>query len=144
MKKVFECRCDGIPIAQPRPIVKKKGKAISNHGKVVGWKNILSYCFMAEMSKRCRFTNIVFPLTSPLTMSLVFEMPPPRTVKKPDGGLHLQTPDLDNLTKAVKDELEKSEVVKNDSQIAEYVEPFKKIWSNNPGVTIILFEGDST
>ena len=147
MKLIFDYFIAGTPAPQPRPrtFINKAGRSqtISNSSnRIKQWKSELSAGFLQLKASEPHLHNI----TGALSLSLVFYMPQPKKGKK-DALCHLNKPDLDNLTKAVKDVMEDCEIIMNDSQIWQYVEPFKKRWAVkglglNPGVHIRLFSED--
>ena len=143
MNLLFECFIPGTPVPQPRPRV-FKSRAVSNIGRIKTWKEIMGIYIKIEAQK----TTAELPVTEPVTMSLQFLMPVAKSRLKHNIGStpHTQTPDLDNVTKAVKDCLEDCGIIKNDSLIWRYTPPYEKIWvpkDEEPGIKIKLYGGEN-
>lgn len=58
------------------------------------------------------------PMTGPISLTAIFFMPKPRTVKR---RLPTVAPDLDKLVRAIGDACTKSGIIEDDSQICEIV-----------------------
>lgn len=144
---VYDINVNGEPKAQPRArafAFKPKGGGkpmirMYDPATAEGWKGILG----AEAQKL-----IPDPLLGPVTMSISFYMPRPkshyRTGKRSDElkdnapGAHVGKPDLDNLEKAVMDAFTVAGVWRDDSQV--YRKTAVKMYSEHPGAEITIEE----
>ena len=132
----------GIPKAQPRPRAfynKHIGQArVYEAGTAEAWKGAIALAAKQYLPSS--------PLTGPLSVSLMFFMPRPkshyRTGKhsdelRPDAPeWHSGKPDRDNLEKAVLDSLTHIGMWKDDGQVC--TGPVDKKYSNKPGALITI------
>jgi len=133
----FAWRVYGIPKSQPRPRLGRGGFAY-NPPTAKAWKRAIKRLLASEGYPE-------EPLTGPVTMSLMFRMPRPPSHYLRGGGLkkstkreHLQTPDIDNLVKAVLDAMTDLGVWVDDCNVI-HLEVHKR-WSRpeDAGVSIDL------
>ena len=130
---------EGIPKAQPRPrAAHHKGHVrVYDPGTAEGWKGRI-----AMQAIHCRPE---FPHLGAVSIELTFQMPRPKNhfgTGKNTGELkdsspfkHLSKPDIDNLEKAVLDELTMLGFWRDDSQITD-LGSRKRYTKGKPGVVI--------
>lgn len=103
---------------------------------VIAWKRCIESAIQEAM--RGGFDMIKRPNGAGL--GLLFFFLRPKSKPKKEGMIHTVRPDLDNLLKAVKDAM-KGVILEDDSQINQYLEPFKKEYTlDNPRLEIRLVE----
>jgi Holliday junction resolvase RusA-like endonuclease len=78
------------------------------------------------------------------TLNVTFGIPYPITVKggkkaRIEGKIHIQKPDLDNLTKGMKDALTQSGTLLTDDSTICFLHA-SKLWTNSEGYIIFLLE----
>ena len=98
----YSWRVYGTPKGQPRPRLGRRG-SVYNPPTAKAWKQSIKRLLAAEGYPE-------EPLTGPVSVSLLFRMGRPPShylksgrLKKATKREHLQTPDIDNLSKAVLD-----------------------------------------
>jgi Holliday junction resolvase RusA-like endonuclease len=119
------------PFAKQRPRFARKG------GRVYTPKPTLDYEAMVAALLR---DAIPEPLTGPVRLAIYahFKIAKSWSAKKKDDLIwtpHLQTPDLDNIVKAISDAAN-GIAFKDDSQIADLV--CKKVWSHTDQVLVTI------
>jgi Holliday junction resolvase RusA-like endonuclease len=92
--------------------------------------------FKKEFVLKCRQKGVT---DLPEVFGVIFHIPMPESWSKKkkremNGRPHQQTPDLDNLIKAVKDAL-----ASDDSHVYKYPHAEKR-WSLEPSITLIIFD----
>jgi Holliday junction resolvase RusA-like endonuclease len=98
----------GIPKAQPRPRVTRKGHAY-NPDTAKEWKQAVQAAFLPLRKGT---------IDEPATLEVWFYMPKPQSMKKTDDRVpHIKKPDTDNLLKAVMDALSDIRVWRDDSVV---------------------------
>lgn len=112
---VYVC---GTPKGQPRPRAFSRGghARVYDPGTAEGWKSEIALAVRPWAGRR---------FAGPLRVILDFQMPRPKHHFRSDGTLragaanlwHIQTPDLDNLAKAVCDCLTAIGVWRDDAQV---------------------------
>jgi len=125
----------GKPVAQGRPRAARRGKFITLYdpAKSRSWK--------AQIVEQVRNQLTNQPLLSgPISLTLIFYMPKPKSLPKKKALYHVKRPDLSNLEKAVEDALN-DVVYIDDSQVFEK-HSYKIYASENlrPGVKIEITE----
>lgn len=134
---VFDCFVPGEPVAQGskkafllnekqlrqnlpvRPII---NIVEANDKELRPWREMMRIVFNARMHSRC-----VATIDGPLSLSVVYILPRLGKHGKKEGRIWADTSfDMDKLTRAVKDSLQSSGVIVNDSRVCEYREPFYK------------------
>ena len=123
---------EGRPIAQPRPRMTKGGHVYTPEGKVRPWKEAIAAACRAKMDR---------PFQGGVRVHLRFLMPLTKleAKKKPaDRVPHCKKPDIDNLTKAVLDAIQKI-AFGDDAQVA-FFSADKVICAHGdePGVQVFL------
>jgi crossover junction endodeoxyribonuclease RusA len=140
-KHLFTIRADGMPKGQPRPRAFSRGgkAAVYDPGTAEGWKSAV-----AESAKDLAGGAIIHPLS----VTLTFFMPRPKSHYRTYGGLknsfpvfmHDRKPDADNLAKAVLDALTAIRVWQDDDQVCELT--IRKYWEQRgthaPGCVIAV------
>ena len=144
MYQIFTAVIYGDPIAQPRTKAVKRGKFAGVYNpqppKLVVWRDNIAR--KAQEAVADGFQMIRKPI--PVGLSLVFYFIRPKSKPKKQGNSHVVKPDLDNLTKLVKDALS-GVLIEDDSQVDEYLPPFKKEYvTDQPRVEITLIEKPAT
>lgn len=132
---------EGIPKPQPRPrAAHVKGHArVFDPGTAEGWKGRIA---MEAVNHRPEISHL-----GAVSVELTFRMPRPKShfgTGKNEGKLkdsapfkHLGTPDIDNLEKAVLDELTMLGFWRDDSQITDLAGR-KRYTKGRPGVDISI------
>lgn len=142
----YTARIVGTPIPQPRHRV---GAGFSGHPRaylppdhpVHAWKQVIVFGWRSSGQRA--------PLAGQLELRLTFRLPRParhygkgrnasRLLPSAPAG-HAQTPDVDNLTKAVMDALTTARAWADDAQVAFLT--VSKVWCSPgeaPGVLIVL------
>lgn len=120
---ILEFSVEGEPKAQPRPRLKRHGRAYNPRG-ADAWKKLVALKFREAKSK----VRLHLPVEGPvgIEMDFVFARPPGHfrqkdgqrieAIKRAAPRYHVQTPDGDNLAKAVMDTLTRERLWKDDSQ----------------------------
>lgn len=132
----------GTPVAQPRPRHNlRSGVYTPKKCGIKGWKKLI----ILETH-----LNIKETIRGPVRLELMFYMPRPKShfgegrnatrIKDSSPVYHTQTPDLDNLAKAVMDALTTARVWIDDSQVM--ILNCSKYWAihTEPGVKISISE----
>lgn len=124
---LLDVRVYGLPVAQGRP---RAFRAPGGHVRLYDpatsrdWKRTVLAQVLAVKPER--------PADGPVAMTLVFVLPRPKSL--PKRVEHPTTrPDLDNLTKAIKDAL-RGVVYRDDSQVVQLAA--RKVYGAAPGVEI--------
>lgn len=134
MTDLLTVRVYGLPQAQPR--AGRRTFAVApgvfktrsfDPPKAVDWKRTVMLQVLPVKPR--------VPLDDPLGMELIFHLPRPVSLPKKVVH-HTKKPDLDNLTKGVKDAL-RQVVYRDDSLIAEF--SGRKVYSEAPGVEIRIW-----
>lgn len=110
-----------------------KGRPRFWNGRAVTDANTRRY--EAEVKARAKANAPASPLTGALTVSVLFTLPKPRSVKREHPSVR---PDLDNLTKAILDALN-GIYWKDDGQIVNL--NVRKIYGTPPGVFVVVYPG---
>jgi crossover junction endodeoxyribonuclease RusA len=120
-------RANGTPKGQPRPraFVRGNRAAVYDPGTAEGWKSCIAVA-AKDMENHL--------LAVPLSVTLTFFMPRPKSHFRTSGQLkpsapqymHVGKPDADNLAKAVLDALTAIRVWQDDDQVCELV--VRKYW----------------
>ena len=128
MKTVYQVFVNGIPKPQPRPRLSANGK-VFNPASVNPWKNEIRAAFVS-----CRRETI----TTPVLLKISFFMPMRKGMWITNGECipHTSKPDLDNLQKAVMDEITNSGIWKDDALV--YRVEADKWYGPQPGARIII------
>lgn len=121
---------EGIPKPQPRHVHTKFGQNYTPD-TAKGWRELI----WIEARKH----RPPEPHLGPVALIITFYMPRPKSHFRVNGeirpkcldGRHTNRPDLDNMTKAVKDELENLGYYRNDSQV--YSTLVTKRWADRAG-----------
>jgi len=131
----------GNPVAQPRPRRSVRGGVYTPAKGIKAWRTRIAIAARQQKIKT---------IQGPIILNLMFFMPRPKShfrtgrhaaVLKDSSPLrHIQTPDIDNLAKAVMDALSKAQVWGDDSQVT--VLNSAKYWATKrePGVKITITE----
>jgi Holliday junction resolvase RusA-like endonuclease len=119
----------GVPKAQPRVKAFARGRhaGVYTPDTADAWKAEVRRAALAKCAPP-------EPLRGPLSVSLVFVMPRPKSRKV--GYWHTSRPDADNLAKAVLDALGDAVIWCDDSQVAWLV--VKKLYAAAPGCAVII------
>lgn len=112
---------EGEPVAQPRPKFASRGKfgkAYTPRGPIQPWREKIALVAASKIAQ---------PISGPIEVSFQFWFKRPKShfrsgrfsdELKPDSPiLHTQTPDIDNLSKAVLDSLVKKQLISDDSNV---------------------------
>jgi len=128
-RHLYTVRANGIPKGQPRPRAFARGgrAAVYDPGTAEGWKSCVALA--------CRDMEGANHI-EPLSVTLTFFMPRPKSHFKTSGQLkdrvphfiHDQKPDADNLAKAVLDALTQIRVWGDDDQVADLT--VRKYWES--------------
>lgn len=122
---IFNFFIEGMPKGQARPrVVSKNGRTWAFSPKNEFRDSVLSHIksnIPAELRGK-------MPITSGLSVSIVFHMPRPKSVAKSEIW-HIKRPDIDNLIKAVLDAVNDTKIWEDDSQIYEIKS--KKVYSDD-------------
>lgn len=136
-------RANGIPKGQPRPRAFSRGgrAAVYDPGTAEGWKG--------DVARACAVLEGV-RIHQPLSVTLTFFMPRPKSHYRTNGALkesspvymHDKKPDADNLAKAVLDALTNIGAWLDDDQVCELT--IRKYWeqpgTHGPGCAIRIAE----
>jgi Holliday junction resolvase RusA-like endonuclease len=96
MKMNYSVFVPGIPKAQPRPRMTRKGHAY-NPDTAKEWKQKIQAAFLPLRKGT---------IDGPVNLEVWFYMPKPKSMKKTNDAVpHIKKPDTDNLLKAVMDAL---------------------------------------
>jgi len=116
----------GTPIAQPRvrACIRGKHAGVYDPGTANEWKNNVMSCGTTAAYRPDNATKFEI-MTGPVRLTLHFYLPRPKHHSRSNGELkptapswHTSKPDLDNLTKAVKDAITQIGVIwADDSQV---------------------------
>jgi len=134
IEKAISFFIPGISVPQGRPRVfvnQNTGRpVVYDPKKSKDWKGIVSW------HARQNWTGEI--LQGPIEMALVFHLQRPKSLPK-KVRFHMKRPDLDNLTKAVKDGM-KGIIYRDDSQVI--LMHLGKRYGNTPGVSVRIRECD--
>lgn len=131
---------EGIPKGQPRPrAFAVNGKArVYDAGTAEGWKGCVAAAARQYLPRE--------PLGGPLSLSVSFQMPRPKSHVGKRGLLpsapreHLSKPDVDNLLKAVMDCLTTLGAWRDDTQVVEVRASKAYALGKRPGASIRIME----
>ena len=140
MSREFRATIYGEPVPRSRPQARRLGRHAEVYNpapsNLVIWRDNIAR--KAQEAITQGFKMIRKPI--PVSLSLAFYFNRPKSKPKKQGDSHIVKPDLDNLTKLVKDALS-GVIIEDDSQVDEYVPPFlKRCTTDQPRVEIILKE----
>lgn len=145
MREPITLFVEGDPKGQPRPRGIRRGDraGVYDPRTADGWK-----ACVAEVYRHVTKTTPVDAFTGAVTVSLTFWMRRPKGHFNSKGNLrpsaparHTKKPDVDNLAKAVLDELTRLGMWHDDSQIDTIT--IRRMWATGlPGVTIRIRESD--
>jgi Holliday junction resolvase RusA-like endonuclease len=139
----MQFRVFGIPKAQPRPKVFRRGNHVGVYdpGTAAGWKKLIQ--------DEARKIWSGHKLVGPLHVTVGFIMPRPKSHLKGDGSLRKQAPihciskpDVDNLAKAVLDALTDLGVWRDDSEVCFL--DIGKVYGKEPGVIVSVLPACDT
>jgi len=122
----------GKPVPKHRPRFTKKGHAYDDQAKIM---DEIAYLIRTQCDLSC-------PYRIPVSLSIIFFMPIPKSLSKKkqmelSGTPHLKRPDLDNYLKTYGDCIVKAgNVITDDAIIAEI--HAAKIYSTQPRTEIII------
>lgn len=134
---------NGTPIAQPRPRRSNKGVVYTpSKNGIKGWKKLIVLEALMNIKKT---------IQGPVWLSLEFHLPRPKShfgtgrnadnIRRTAQVSHTQTPDLDNLIKAVMDALTRARVWEDDSQVMEL--HCSKHWARKTDSGVIIRVSES-
>lgn len=142
----------GEPVAQPRPKARAmplytNGRPVIKNGKQVWTARVYNPTdadpWKAEIARHAKASLPPAPIVGPITVSAHFFMPRPPSHFTSKGALtrsapreHRQTPDIDNLLKAVMDALTDVGLWCNDSHVCRLRDVSKRWAQKTPGVVI--------
>jgi len=109
LKLVYDLFIDGIPKAQPRPRMTKKGH-VYTPDSAKEWKQIVvAECLLHRQPL----------ILQPVKLTVCFYLPVPKSAKIKDGFYypHTAKPDADNLLKAVMDAMTEANVWYDDALV---------------------------
>lgn len=127
------------PNTKPRMTRSDKWKNDPNHSdpQKRQRKPVTQYfTYKDALIKECEKLSITTLPASIYTLKFYFRMPDSWSQKKKDrlmGKLHQQTPDLDNITKALFDAMHVQ-----DNYIAEITNGYGKYWSDRDGIYLVV------
>lgn len=132
--------CQGIPKGQPRPRASTRGKFVRMYdpGTADDWRRRIA----VEM----RLFIPPIPHAGPLAVGMLFEMPRPKGLLRkssPECRLpHMATPDVDNLAKAVLDEMKQQGFMRDDAVVSFLVvDKAYATKSGTPGMLLAVVVG---
>lgn len=129
-RHLYTVRANGTPKGQPRPraFARNGRAAVYDPGTAEGWKSCVAIACQEIEGKL---------LMQPLSVTLTFFMPRPKSHFKTSGALkdwapqfmHDQKPDADNLAKAVLDAITQIRAWGDDDQVCELT--VRKYWESD-------------
>jgi Holliday junction resolvase RusA-like endonuclease len=106
VKKIYDFHVNGLPKAQPRPMVVKNTGHIYTPNSAKDWKELITAECMARRQPE---------IDEPVRLTVCFYFPLPKRLKGKTFCPHVSKPDTDNLLKAVQDAMTEARVWRDDA-----------------------------
>jgi Holliday junction resolvase RusA-like endonuclease len=129
---VLTARVFGLPVAQPR--ARARAFAVGGQTRIQMYDPPQAKDWKRTVQAQVLSFKPSAPAEGPLAMRLVFHLPRPQSLPKREQW-PTKRPDLDNLTKGVKDAL-RGVIYRDDSLIVRFAAA--KVYGTAPGVVIVI------
>jgi Holliday junction resolvase RusA-like endonuclease len=125
----------GLPVPQGSMRTVGRGIVIHSNGpKLDPWRRLVASTTRLRMQQGDA-ARIAWPLDEPVSVTLAFYLPKPKSVKR---ALPSTKPDLDKLTRAVLDALVQAGALREDSRVIEISATKHYATHTDPGVAITV------